>query len=148
MMVHCIMPERKPRCHDICCLALVIFFFFLMSWELFPNGSIPQVPWSLGGPATCLRRSHFKMVLSQVFSYGRDHNSFFSSLRLFTCWYPAVFLFHAKDVWSQDVMERSYAFLTIIGTSHLWKSDGAVWILFVEIILMIMAIGIQQLYPI
>ena len=47
----------------------------------------------LQGPATCLQRSHFKMVLSQVFLYGRAHNIFFLSLRLFICWSPATIIF-------------------------------------------------------
>ena len=97
MMVHCIMPECKPQC-NICCLALVNLYLYLYLY-LYLMGTIPSWKYlshsalSLQGPATCLQRSHFKMILSQVFLYGRAHNIFFLSLRLFICWSPATIIF-------------------------------------------------------
>lgn len=48
---------------------------------------------------------------------------------------------HAEDVWSQEVMERSYAFLIVIGTSLLWKSDCGIILMRI-----LMAIWTRQLY--
>lgn len=149
MMVHCIMPEWKPQCNDICCLALVNLYVSIMGaipkWKYLSHSALP-----LEGPATCLQRSQFKMVQSQVFLHARVHSNFLFKLEivhlLLSCNHPL----HTEDMWTQKVMERSYAFLIVIGTSHLWKSDCGRWTSFVKIILLlviIMAIWKHQLYP-
>ena len=111
--------------------------------------SIPQCLTSWR-PCNLSAENQFKMVLSQVFLYARVHSNFLFKLEivhlLLTCNHPL----HTEDMWTQKVMERSYAFLIVIGTSHLWKSDCGRWTLFVKIILLlviIMAIWKHQLYP-
>lgn len=138
---HCIMLEWKSWCHDVWAW-LWYSFFFLMSEELFPNGRISPVPWSLGGLTPCLQRSPPKMVPFQVFSYDQAHNIF--KFKIIHLLLSCGFLLHGENVWRQDVMGKILRPVTIIETPHLWKSDCGVWILFAEVILMIIITSIGR----
>lgn len=147
MMVHCIMPEWKPQCNDICSLALVNLYLYLYLYIY--HGNYSQLEVSI--PQCLISWRPCNLSAEKSFQDG-------SITSLFIWQGPQYFLFklkiahllicnhrlHAQDVWSQEAMGRSCAFLIVIGTSLLWKSDCGRWTLFVKIILM--AIWTQQLY--